>query len=598
MRPCAVRGREWLLAVGVLALVALLVVFPMLVCGPSLGTAFSFLFTSWVAASLSMKAGIWHPHWMPQANWGAGEPRFTFYPPFPWMLGGLLGLLLPWKFVPLAMGFLFLLANGLSVRKLAREWLSARAALLAGVLVMVLGYLPFCLYHRAAFGELAGSVFLPLMLLYVLRKGGDAKGLRARVLDATLLKLALAVMLIWLASVPVGVMAVYTALFLAALAAWRGRSWEPFLRPLLGMAAGMGMAAFYLLPAWFERHFAALEGATHDPYLRFDNAWLFDLRFFHPAAEAALHMHDNWHWRELMRISLMASVLLLLSGWAVMRLKRQGAVVAPEPGKESSWKLLTALPLLVLLMVLPVSWPLWALLPELRFVPLPWRWLVVLLPVLAILLAACCERALATRPLRSALLLAAGVLLLAVGTGRVFYQGEGGGYPDERRPAVLLKALEPGGTGTAGQPEYSSPPFADDALVPRSMGDGCLVADPMLNLPMRGCAGELHAEERAPEHLRLSFSSPSKAFVVIKLRGFAGWRWLVNGQDMPPIADRNDGLVVFPVVAGANVIDARWVGGSDLWLGKSLSLLAVLLLVVLLLTGSHFRKREADLSRP
>ena len=84
-------------------------------------------------------AGQWHegilyPRWTEWANWGFREPRFVFYPPASWMIGAALGLVLPWKIVPGAYIWLALVAAGMSMWMLAREWLSARQAAVAAVL--------------------------------------------------------------------------------------------------------------------------------------------------------------------------------------------------------------------------------------------------------------------------------------------------------------------------------------------------------------------------------------------------------------------------------------------------------------------------------
>ena len=49
-----------------------------------------------------------YPHWAPSPNYGAGEPRFVFYPPLTWMLGAALASFLPWDLAPIALTFLIL----------------------------------------------------------------------------------------------------------------------------------------------------------------------------------------------------------------------------------------------------------------------------------------------------------------------------------------------------------------------------------------------------------------------------------------------------------------------------------------------------------
>src|ERR1039458_10418058 len=85
-----------LLAPGIILLAAAVAVLPMLVRGPSCGGDFPFHFAAWHDALEGWQHGIAYPHWAASANFRAGDLRFVFYPPFSWMLGAALGMVLPW----------------------------------------------------------------------------------------------------------------------------------------------------------------------------------------------------------------------------------------------------------------------------------------------------------------------------------------------------------------------------------------------------------------------------------------------------------------------------------------------------------------------
>ncbi len=77
---------------AVILLAAAVAIAPQLLRGNSCGHDFDFHLVSWFDCLNSWRHGILYPHWAPSANYGAGEPRFIFYPPLTWMLGAALGV--------------------------------------------------------------------------------------------------------------------------------------------------------------------------------------------------------------------------------------------------------------------------------------------------------------------------------------------------------------------------------------------------------------------------------------------------------------------------------------------------------------------------
>jgi len=124
--------RNRLAAPAIILVAAIVAVAPLIVRGPSNGGDYGFHLISWIDAQRSISMGIFYPHWANIPNFGAGEPRFVFYPPISWMAGAVLGMLLPWKAVGLVLYILLLTATGLANRALARETLADGPATLAG----------------------------------------------------------------------------------------------------------------------------------------------------------------------------------------------------------------------------------------------------------------------------------------------------------------------------------------------------------------------------------------------------------------------------------------------------------------------------------
>ena len=98
---------------AVILLAALVAIAPQIFRGNTCGHDFDFHLVSWFDALQSWREGIFYPRWTSSANFGAGEPRFVFYPPLTWMLGAALGAVMRWKLVPIALTFLLLAGTGL-----------------------------------------------------------------------------------------------------------------------------------------------------------------------------------------------------------------------------------------------------------------------------------------------------------------------------------------------------------------------------------------------------------------------------------------------------------------------------------------------------
>src|SRR5277367_5975547 len=147
-QPASSRFPMLLVAIAATAVIA-----PMLFLGQASGHDFQFHLASWLDVAGQWREGTPFPRWAQWANGGFGEPRFIFYPPASWMLGAGLGSVLGWALAARAYVWLLLIVAGISMWKLAREWLPGSQAAMAAVFFAVNPYHLVIVYYRSDFAE-------------------------------------------------------------------------------------------------------------------------------------------------------------------------------------------------------------------------------------------------------------------------------------------------------------------------------------------------------------------------------------------------------------------------------------------------------------
>jgi 6-pyruvoyl-tetrahydropterin synthase related domain len=520
--------------------------------GNSCGHDFDFHLLSWMEVARAWHAGIVYPHWVQDANYGAGEPRLIFYPPASWLLGGLLGIATSWHAAPVLFVLLALLACGGSMYLLAREWAPAAPATFAACLYVASPYAMFVTYERSAFGELLAAAWLPLMVLFALRRRGSVA------------PLGLSVAALWLTNSPAAVIGSYL-LAMLALGMWiaEGKPW-PALRAAGGVALGLGLAAFYIVPAAFEQRWVQIERAIM-PGMRVEDSFLF--------AHTANAFHDQ---------------VLHTASW-ILVLEFAGASVAAylawkKPGAGSTRMVMTAMLPVILLLQLPVSEVIWKYTPHMKFLQFPWRWLMALSVVGCVLAGMATVHQARWRVLVAAVLIAA----MAIGGALLFFQP----CDDEDAVAAQLAGFRQG-QGTEGTDEYT-PVGVDNSRVQQHLplvrvlrgaqddtADETSVDNPEWRAGDPGSiAAQVDAKRRNGEHWTVSVVTPETGYAVLRLMDYPSWRVTVDGQPVNGRPLREDGLMAVPVKAGSHVIEVQWTATRDIVAGRTISAIALLGLVV------------------
>ncbi|WP_263367245.1 6-pyruvoyl-tetrahydropterin synthase-related protein [Edaphobacter bradus] len=543
-------------------LVAFFAIHPLIVHGCSCGHDFDFHLLNWFEAARQFSHGTLYPQWAFTPAWGAGEPRFVFYPPLSWMLGALLGLVLPWTWTPIVYTWLALTAAGLALHTVVRRSVPPAAALLAAVVYLANPYTLFTAYERTAYGELLAAAILPFALDSVLRP------------RVSVLRVAIPIALLWLTNAPAAVMGCYAVALVGIVRlalTWRRRH---NLRDCARFAAsavagallGLGSAAFYIVPAAYERRWVQAAMATIAG-MSFRDNFLFG------------HTSDPDHDLVLHTASVVAVIVIGLSAAALLLAARSRRQPEPALNPEAQPLLpLAVLALVVVVLLTPVSAPLWSYTPELAFLQFPWRFLAVLAAVFGIALAAALSRIRLTPAMATMVALLAAVAL-ALPSYRAFRQP----CDSEDTVAARLALFRSANPGTDPTDEYT-PTTADNDSLAHTDPSWWLSPDPSAPAPD---VAATQAASPAPLALDLNLTSPET--LILDLRRYPAWSVKVNGEVREEVS-RDDGLIAIPLPAGPAHVRVTWSNGPDHTLGDSISVLSLGVIILIWLNGLRLRR--------
>jgi hypothetical protein len=510
---------------------AFAVVVPFLVLGNPSGHDFEFHVNSWMEVLSQWKEGIIYPRWAALAHYGYGEARFIFYPPASWMLGAALGALLPWVVVPGAYVWLVLTLSGCSMFLLARRWLDRRDAIFAASLYAANPYYLVIVYWRSSFAELLAGALLPLLLLCVVRLERDGR--------RTVIPLGLIVAASWLTNAPSAVMVNYSLVLLVAVVAVVRRAPRILLYGALAAVLGAALAAFYLLPAAYEENWVNISQVLA-PGVRPEENFLFT-----PTTDP-----DHNRFNLLVSLVTTAEIILLAGAAFLSRAWRRSL--------SPLWWALLAWGTATILLMFPVTFLLWQYLPELRFVQLPWRWLLCLNVVFAVLVT------MAWRQWLPRLLVCSAMLaVLTFG-----WHGVQPPWWDTSGDIAEMQDNQQHGSGYEGTDEYV-PSGADpyeikqDARRVTFAGEG---------------RARIHVQQWDPEMKSFTAEVTEPGMLALRLFNYPAWRVEVNGRVVTTETADVTGQMLIPVRTGGNNVRIVFARTWDRTVGGVISITTLILL--------------------
>ena len=544
------RPPSWLIALGLSLLASLAILLPFFWLGSASGHDFEFHAASWLDVAYQWKHGVLFPRWTAWTNHGFGEPRFIFYPPLSWMLGAALSLVLPVSWVPLAFLFLAQTLAGMSAFFLLRRLVGRTPTYLGAVFYAVNPYALLITYIRSDFAEQLACAILPLVLLATLRLAGLLKDETPKL--STLPKFALSFAAVWLCNAPAGVIASYSVAFLFAWAVFTQRSLRVAIRAVCGLALGFGLAGFYLVPAAYEQRWVNIAQALATGLLPSEN-FLF--------TQIADPEHTWFNWIS----SICALALILPAGITALSSRRFSNDATISRTLKPLWAALLLLGSLATLMMLRLTAPFWSLLPKMRFVQFPWRWMSVMAVVCCCFLAAAIER-------RRGWLWFVLVAVLCIPLG-YFLKQNTWWDPDEmstQRAAITT------GTGYEGVDEYD--PLGDDHMdLPKRAPLAAIFPGEAADSPVALPITTIQVEQWNTTNHKISVDSSAPARVALRLLNYPTWEVKVNGKLVVPEKPDDFDQMLVPIGAGKSEIQVRFVRTTDQTAGIALSVFSLLM---------------------
>ena len=513
-----------LLAIGAAAFA---IEIPFFFLGTPSGHDVEFHLYSWLEVLAHWKHGIFYPRWAALAHFGYGEPRFVFYPPGSWMLGGLLSAIFPWTIAASVFIWIVLVAAGASMFLLVRRWLGRRDAIFAAVLYAVNPYHLVIVYWRSSFAELLAACLVPLLVLLVLEAAeGD---------NRVIVPLSLVMASAWLTNAPAAVMIHYSLALLIVFFAWRRRSPKLLLVAAGAVALGACLSAFYLLPAIYEQKWINIAQAVSPGSRPQDNFLL--IHTTDPDHDAFNHL-ISW-------IAILEMVVILVAGIATKMRRRLD---------DQVWSGLGLWAIACSVLLFPFSLVLWDILPKMQFMQFPWRWLLCLSVIFTIFVAV---------GLRSWWWRAAvcGVSILAI---VVMWHRVQAPWWDNAGDLHEMQDNMEAGAGYEGTDEYT-PAGADPTAIDKDARDVTVAG------PARA-AIHVYRWDSESRTFTAEMSRPDQ--LALRLFPYPAWKVEVNGRLVETKAEEGTGQMLVPVEAGMNRVQITFVRTWDRRLGGWISIVS------------------------
>jgi len=531
-----------------------------------------FFLTEFDAA---IRDGVWYPGWATDQALGYGYPTFVFYPPLAYyvaegfhLLGAAKVVAIKWTWALATIG------AGLAMYAYARRVMGRQRGLLAAIIYVYVPYHLADIYVRAALAEYAAFVWMPLALLAFHRLVEKVTLPRIGYAALAYGALLLTHNVTGLAFTPF--LALYV-LFCLLIEPGSGKERLVKASAALGGAIlAFGIAAALLLPGFFERRYINQEQWVRETY---DYAEHF--------VQPAHFLSSAWGYApgtpgtEGAMSFQLGTVPLILAVVATVAAFRR------EMAEKALILFFAAALVLLLFLMLPVSAPLWELLPIASLVQFPWRLLALTAVALAVL-SGFAIRAPDSRRLNGQVLVLA---LVAILGSFAYTLPQYTSKPEHAEEPLLSIEFELNYTDMRGMTAWTEEMPETSPLVEQYLSG----ADPMITAEVLAADATLEMIRAGGASDEVIIQSPGGTALRFYTYYFPGWQVFIDGERLPDEALRPEtvyGLITVDVPPGEHRVLLRW-GDTPLRMaGKALTLVSLAIAIGLVVIPSVVRRRK------
>lgn len=302
--------------------------------------------------------GVILPRWVMDSNNGYGSPNFIFYGPLSYYLVALFNFvtLSPVVSLILAIWCSFFL-SGITMFFAVKKISGKNGSLPSALLYQILPFHLLNLYARGAYAELCAYAWLPLIILFLY----EIVSVQNEPLAPIGLSLSYSGLI--LTHLVSAFIFTFVTGFYLVISYIFCRCGKALLIALISLVLGLGISSLYLIPVIYERKFVQIDYIFNYIFSDYHKNFLFLFSNFKAGMSP---FYVSLHIAVVLEIFLFVALIILVpqSNNSQLR-KSQNAVY-------------TFIFIVAFFLTIPLSAPLWDIIPFFATLQFPWRWVSVM----------------------------------------------------------------------------------------------------------------------------------------------------------------------------------------------------------------------------